>query len=296
MRPTRRRLAPRDQDHQAAPPRPPESGARGPGRGYGNPPPSSPYPPRPADSRRPTSGAAAPHPPREGRGTQGGTPQPWQALLHAECPAVPAAGRQLCAGAQGGPIGRGGTAALRMQYGGRGTGGPPSLVPARGRRGNEPRPSPWGGAARRRPPPPRQGDPRTACHAAPGAWGCPTTPAEQVYPRRMRRRRRGAGSGATGLLPGEGRRGTTAGPLLPSPPTPPSGLRATGAPGLHPRQTEGTSPLPPKGAAAPGGGTQLSPHAPDRLLSRGPRQASESAPAHEDDARTTPRDNTRTRT
>ena len=42
-------------------------------------------PPRPADSQRPTRGAAAPDPPPEGCGTQGGKPRTRQALLHAEC-------------------------------------------------------------------------------------------------------------------------------------------------------------------------------------------------------------------
>ena len=88
-------------------------------------------------------------------------------------------------------------------------------------------------------------------------------------------------------------------PLL-SPPTTPSGPRATGAPALHPPEAEGTSPSPQRGRDA-GGGAQLSPHAarphtPHRLLLGGQRQAGEPVPAHKDDKRTTPWGGTRTRT
>ena len=63
----------------------------------------------------------------------------------------------------------------------------------------------------------------------------------------------------------------------------------------------GDVPPPPEGAATPGGETQLSPHAtgphaPDRLLRRGPQQARGPAQAHEDGARVTPGDTTGTRT
>ena len=79
-----------------------------------------------------------------------------------------------------------------------------------------------------------------------------------------------------------GNHGATPPPLSPHPLP---GRWATGAPALHPPWAEGTSLLPPKEPRRPGGGTQLilhatRPHAPGRLLPRGPRQASGPAPAH----------------
>ena len=109
--------------------------------------------------------------------------------------------------------------------------GPP-WCPAGGAGGTHHARAPLGEVARR--PPPHQADPPTACQAAPGAQGCPTAPAEQVYLGGMRQRRRGAEPGTTGHPRGEGRWGTTAQPPLPSPPTPPSARRAAGAPALHP--------------------------------------------------------------
>ena len=191
-------------------------------------------------------------------------------------PAVPATGRQPCAAAQGRPVDRMEEAAGEQT----------AAEPFGG-----------GGGAPAAPPPFPAADPPTAGQAAPGARGCPTAPAEQVYPGGMRRRRRGAEPGTRGRPPGEGTRGTTARPPLPSPPTPPSGRRATKAPALHPPWSEGTSPLAPKGPRRPGGDTAEAarhrrPHHPGRLLPRGSQQASEPAPAHEDGARVTPGDNT----
>ena len=103
MHPPHWRLAPRDRDHQAAQPRPPESGARGPGRGHGKPrpPPLPPFPPPPADSWRPFRGGGGPTPPLRGPGHPGGEARS-VAISAARrvppvgrplTPAVPAAGR-----------------------------------------------------------------------------------------------------------------------------------------------------------------------------------------------------------
>ena len=66
---------------------------------------------------------------------------------------------------------------------------------------------------------------------------------------------------------------TTARPLLPSPPHSPSGLRATGAPALHPPPEAERRPLSLRRGRGVRGGTRLSlhvsrPHAPHRLLLR----------------------------
>ena len=87
-------------------------------------------------------------------------------------------------------------------------------------------------------------------------------------------------------------------PLL-SPPLPPPAFGPRHRPSIPP-EAEGTSPLPSRGPRRPGG-TQLSPHAarphaPHRLLPRGPGQAGEPALAHKGDTRTAPRSGKRTRT
>ena len=127
--------------------RPPPRSRRGaaPGDQRGTTPPLlPPLPPRPADSQRPARGTAALHPPRQARGGtpplpppggprhpgRGATAAASAAVRHVPpvsrppTPAVPAAGRQPCAGAQGHPVGRNGTAALGRgpkQCGGRST-------------------------------------------------------------------------------------------------------------------------------------------------------------------------------
>ena len=139
----RERLAPWSRDHQAAPPQPPESSTRGPEGHSGEPPPPlplPPLPPQPTDSRRPARGTAAPHPPLPG---PGGDPLPERAatprggptaavraavrrvpqVSRPPPPAVPAEGRQPCAGTHGHPAGRTWTAARGrepVQCGGQG--------------------------------------------------------------------------------------------------------------------------------------------------------------------------------
>ena len=164
-----------------------------------------------------------------------------------------------------------------------------------------PWPSPRGGTAHRSPgPPARLTRRRPACpRSAPGA-------AKQPRPNRYTfggcaGEDGGTGLGATGHPLEGGRWGTTARPPLPSPRTPP--LRPAGHRSADPVPPQGRedAPLPPEGAAVPAEGTQQSsyatcPRAPTCLLQQGPRQASEPAPAHKGATRTTPGDNTRTRT
>ena len=294
MRPPRRRLAPGTTTNRPPPHDRQVGGARGPGRDCGDPPLPPPLPP-PAH-RRPAAGQGAPcRPPTHSR----------SALCRL-------AALRRRSRAPGGPQRNGDTQECSMEEGAQTK--RPALVPARRRRGNRPRkrdlpvPGPAGppgrapgGMAHWQPPLPPQADQQTTGHAAPGPWGCPATPAEHIYPGGVRRRRRGTGPGATGRPPeqrsGEPRRDRPS----PLPPTPSSGLRATGALALQPSRGGGDVPPPPEGAAAPGGGAQPSPHtarphAPHGLLLRGPRQAGEPAPAHKGDTRTTPGAGTQTRT
>ena len=188
MRPPRRRLAPRDWDHQAAHLQPLRSGAGGPGRDCRGAPPSPPpfsplsppHGPRTAGGgpggRRPQPPprrALGGTPPPEGRDTQGGTLSVRRVppVSRPPTPAVPAAGQQPCAGAQGRPVGRNGTAAPGhepMRSGGWGTdettcfGAHPGRAETQiaARRPSRPAPrgasqlSRRGGTAHRPPPPP----------------------------------------------------------------------------------------------------------------------------------------------
>ena len=113
--------------------------------------------------------------------------------------------------------------------------------------------------ARRPPPPPRHTDPPAADRAAPGAHHRPATTAECVYPGVVRRRRRGTRTGATGHPPGQGSGEQRRGPPSPLPHIPPPGLRATGAPALHPPRGRGGVPPAPEGTVMPGGGGAAGP-------------------------------------
>ena len=136
--------------------------------------------------------------------------------------------------------------------------------------------SPRGYAALAPPPPAKltQGRP-TRPRRAPGAAQQPRPNAYTQVRVRVRREEGGLGRGQRATPPGQGGGEPRRGPLSPLPPAPPSGLRATGAPALHPpRGRRGRPPTPRKGRGARGG-TQLSPHAarpraPHRLVPRGP--------------------------
>ena len=212
-------------------------------------------------------------------------------------PAVPAAGRQPCAGAQGRPVGRSGTAAPGRE--------PKQTITLTWRAGHRRSDPPWcppgeGGETDRSKetfPPPTPGGPRAE---PPRGDGAPTPPPPARLTHRQPARPRpasgaaklprpntytwegcageegGSGPGTTGHPPGGGRWGTTARPPLPSPATPPSGPRDAGngprgRRASTPPKAGGTSPLPPKEPRRPEGGTLLSPyatrpHAPPRLL------------------------------
>ena len=280
--------------HQGAVPR--DQG--GIARNLSSPPPlPPPLPPPPARGRSGADGeAAAPHPPQEGRGTQAGDATTAASAATRQAPpvggpltpAVPAADRLLCAGT----VGRNGTAAPRIATwrAGRRRSSPPWCPPGEGGgtdRGKETTPPP-ARLTHRRPTRPRPA-PRAA-----------RQPRLNVYTQGGCAGEKG-GRGPRATPPGLGGREPRRGPPSPLPPTPPPGLRATGAPALHPPRRRGNVPPSPAGTAAPGGGRQLSPHAPrphapHRLVPRGSRQAGEPAPAHKKDARTTPGSGTRQRT
>ena len=263
------------------PARPPPRYRRGPAPGdqggtAGNPPP--PPPPSPPPGLRTAGGRPGrqrPRTPPRGRGTQGGGAAATAITAARQVPpvgrpltpTVPAADRQLCAGAQGRPVGRSGTATPRnaaWRAGHRQS--DPPLVPARRRWGDRPQqtdpaaPRPAGppgrapgGTAHWQPPLPRQADPPTASQSAPGARGCPAAPAELIYQGRVRWRSRGTGPGARANPPGQGGGEPRRDPPSPLPPTPPSGLQTTGVPALQPPQGRGDPPAP-KGPRCPGGG------------------------------------------
>ena len=226
----------------------------------GDPSPSPPSPLRPTDSPRPARGTAAPHPPRWARGE---TP-PLRVLQHPgrgataavraavrrvppvsrpPTPAVPAAGRQPCAGTQGHPLGRARMAARGpVPCGGLHNDEATRLGARPGRaekrtaaerssrspalRGPPAEPPRGGGAPT--PPPPRQIDPRAAGQTAPGARDCQTARAEHAAGSHARRHVAGhegqQGPGATDHPPRGGWRGTTARPP-PLPPTSPPAAR-----------------------------------------------------------------------
>ena len=100
-----------------------------------------------------------------------------------------------------------------------------------------------------------------------------------------------------------GNHGATPPPPSPRSPTSARGTPETGhgPPALNPLLGRGDASPPPERAALPRGWTLLSlyatrPQAPTCLLPHGPRQESEPEPAHRGATRTTPGDNTRTRT
>ena len=300
------------------PPRDLREAAPGDGGGTAeNPPSPAPLsPPRPVDGWRPAREAAAPQPPREGRSTRGGgrhsrgersraPSAPSRPHTHSRSARCRPAALRRRSMAFSGPQRNGDAQECSMEDGAHTK--RPVLVPARGRRGNRPRqrdlPAPRpagpperapGGTAQWHPsPPPRQADPLTAGQAAHGAWGCPATPAEHIYPGGVRRRRQGTGPGATGHPPRAGGWRTTLRSPLSSPPHSrlrPAGRGAAGPP--SPPRQRGRPPSPQRGRGTREG-TQLSPHtarphAPHRLLPRGAQQAGEPAPAHKDDTRTGP--------
>ena len=237
----------------------------------GTPPPPPPFPPppppRPADGRRPAREAADAHPPRQGRGAQGGYASaaasaavgPVPPIGCPPTPGVPADNRQLCIGTQGRPVGRSGTATPRSAAwrAGHRRSDPPWCPP--GGAGKQtaarrpPRSPPWGYGALRTPPPPRQTDPPTAGQAAPGA-GSAWQPRLNIYTQ-------GGCAGEEGGLGREpraspqgrrvGNHGATPPPLFPPLPPPVGGPRGRRPP--TPTESEGTSPLPPKGPRRPGG-------------------------------------------
>ena len=299
MRPPRRRLAP-GTGTTMPPPRDRRGAAPGDQGGTAGKPPSPPPPPPPL--------------PPPGARTAAGGPGSRQSAAHSllQCPlptgsSPPALKDSRWAAAEQRHPG--------MQHGGRGTdeatrpGARPEEVREQTAERRPPRPPPRGAprtgpqryGALAAPPPPRQADQPTAGEAAPGARGCPATPAEHIYPGGVRRRRRGTGPGATGRPPGQGGGEPRRDPPSPLLPTPPSGLQATGAPALQPPRCRGDPPPPPRRGRSARGREQPSPHtalphASHGLLLRGPRQAGEPAPAHKDDTRTTPGAGTQTRT
>ena len=199
------------------PPRRQRGAAPGDQRGAaGSPPPPSlpPPPPRTTDKRRPARGTAAPHSPPPG---QWGDPPPKgrghtaavraavrrvRPVSRPPTPAVPAAGQQHCAGAQGHPVGCTRAAARgTVRCGGRGNeeatrpgaglggveAGTDAERPSRPLPRGPPRPSPRGGAAHQPPPDPRQTDPPAASQTVPVAPGCQKASTEHAAGRVARR-------------------------------------------------------------------------------------------------------------
>ena len=199
-----------------------------------------------------------------------------------------------------------------MQWGGRGTdeatclGARPGREetqtaarrPSRPQPRGAPGPSLRGGTAHRPSPPPRQADSPAAGQAAPGARGCRTTPAEQVYLGGMRRRRKGDWAGGHRPAPRRrevGNYGATPPPI--SPPSPPPARGPQGRrPSTLPRQ-RGCPPSPRRGRGARGGdAAEPVRHAPPRPhlpAHTGAAIGRETSRMHKDATRTTPGDNTR---
>ena len=216
MRPPRWRLAPRDRNHQVAPPRPSGGGARGPGGDCGEPPlPATPppplSPPSPAHGR-PEAGrrGSGPAPPERAAAPRGGPPQPRRAQPRAKRPQSAAHSLPQC------PLPTGSSAPVpwatraRQHPGMCRQSSPPWCLPGEG-----------GGTdcgKRTSLPPSRQADQPAADQAAPGAQGCLATPAERLYAGEVRQGRRGTERGARGPAPdSRGVRNRDAAPL-PSPP------------------------------------------------------------------------------
>ena len=245
MRPPSQRLAPRDRNHQAAPPRPSGGGARGPGADCGErpllptPPPSP--PPRPPGGRRPTGETAAPHPPERAAAPRGGTQQPRRAQPRAKCPhSLPHS-----------PLPTGGSAPApwaateRRHPRMRRRSGPPWCPPGEGGgldRGKEtPPPPPPTTLTHRRPTRPRPA-PTAARHLRLNVYTKGGCAGEEG----------GQGRGPQAIPPGQGGGEQWRGPPSPLPLIPPPGLRATGAPALHPPEAEERFRLSPEGTAKPG--------------------------------------------
>ena len=170
-------------------------------------------------------------------------------------PAVPAAGRQPCAGTQGRPVDRGENAA------------PGNAVWRAGHRQTCLGARPWGTGEETAaepleesgtpaPPPPRQADAPTAGQGPPGARGCATAPVEQVYPGGMRRQTMGGWPGDHRPPPRRrepGNHGATPPSLSPRSPLPPAGHGGNGPP--PPPGQRGRPPSPRRGRDAQGGDT-----------------------------------------
>ena len=124
--------------------------------------------------------------------------------------------------------------------------------PPRSPPGGAPRAIPWGYGALAALLPPRQADPPTADQAAPGAWGCPATPAERVYPGGVSPEKKRDWAGGRGPpLQGRGLGNHGAAPPPLSPPLPPLACGPRGRRPSTPPEAEGAFPLPPEGAVAP---------------------------------------------
>ena len=156
------------------------------------------------------------------------------------------------------------------------------------------------GRAAHRPPPPRQADPPTADRAR--RPGLPNDPGGTIiHGGDEPAKKGGPGRGPQAAQPGDGEGEPRRDPPSSLPPLHPSGPLATGAPAPHPTPRQGGCPLfPREDHSAPGedaaGPERHAPPLPDRLLPRGPRQAREPKPAHNDATRTMPGGDRRTRT
>ena len=201
-------------------------------------------------------------------------------------PAVPAEGRQACAGAQGHPVGRTRTAARGrepVQCGGRGNDEATRLGARPGRAERRtaaerpspplppgaPRPSPRGGAAHR-PAPPRQTDPPAASKTAPGP-GAAKQPRPSMQQGGMRgatppAMKGGQGRGPQTTAPEEDGEGPQRDPPPPPPALPlirPTGCRRRGTEALSlcpPPGPGGSPPSPRKGRGARGGNAAKAVH------------------------------------
>ena len=238
MRPPRRRLAPRDRNHQAAPPRPWGGGTRGPEGDCGEPPlpPTPPPPPRPVSGRRAAGETVAPHPPEGAAAPRGGTPRPRLAQPRAKHPQSTARSLPHC------PLPTSSSARAPWAATDR-NGGTQEYADAAARLGGRPGRAGEQTTAKRPLPPP----PTTLLHRR------PTRPRPAPTAARQPRRNVGVcagekeGHGGHGLPhKGGGLGNSGAGPLL-SPPHSPPGLWAKGGPALQPPRGRGDVPPPPEG-------------------------------------------------